>query len=83
MKLQCTYYKTTGKYYGEDSWPVTNDQVEELKKKHGYDFEGVKEFIIENSGYNNPQQFHWVVELIDQPVESQVFCQFLQLVKEA
>jgi hypothetical protein len=82
MQLLCTYYKTSGKYYGEDAWDITEEQVEELKKIHGYDFEGVKDYIILYSTYHNPKQFHWVVELVDQPDESGAFCQFLEFAKE-
>lgn len=81
MKLRCTYYKISGKYYGEDEWSITNEQVEEMKRIHGYDFEGVKDYILLQSTYSNPKQFHWVVELVDQPKESKVFCQFLEFAK--
>jgi hypothetical protein len=81
MKLVVDMYKDSGKWYATAELPVTDDLINQLLRKYGYSFQGVKEYILENQKeVTRPycDEFWWAVRLEDQPPESSVFCLFLR-----
>lgn len=78
MKLKATIYKLSGKYYDEVEFDITDDDVEDMKRKYGYGFDGVTDYIEEHSQYTN-KNYHFHVTLVDQPVTSPVFCEYLAI----